>query len=169
MSRNITLSWSGCKLAEEIGVKNLEAYSDSKLIVNQARGEYEVWHENLVPYHNPTIIMAEKFENFYIDHVSRQQNAHADALASLTASLVLPAGATKKVLVYSRDLYCCKFALKDSKTPRKDLQVKEVLEISTSLEPRDWRFSYIDFVLYGILPDDPKEAAAIRRKLLDSL
>ena len=24
---------------------------------------------------------------------------------------------------------------------------------------RDWRFSYIDYVLYGILPDDPKEAA----------
>ena len=30
------------QLAEENGVKNLEAYSDSKLIVNQARGEYEV-------------------------------------------------------------------------------------------------------------------------------
>jgi len=30
------------QLAEEIGVKNLEAYGDSKLIVNQVRGEYEV-------------------------------------------------------------------------------------------------------------------------------
>jgi len=81
--------------------------------------------------------MAEKFENFYIGHVPRQQNAHADALASLAASLALPAGATKKVLVYSRDLYCCKFVLKDSKTPKGDLQLKEVLETSTSLEPRD--------------------------------
>jgi len=32
----------GMQLADEIGVKNLEAYSDSKLIVNQVRGEYEV-------------------------------------------------------------------------------------------------------------------------------
>ena len=32
----------GMQLAEEIGVKNLEAYGDSKLIVNQVRGEYEV-------------------------------------------------------------------------------------------------------------------------------
>ena len=88
---------------------------------------------------------------------------HADALASLAASLALPAGATEKVLVYSRNLYCCKFALKDSNSLRRDLQVKEVLETSTSLKLRDWRFSYIDFVLYDILPDDPKEAAAIKR------
>ena len=60
------------QLAEEIGVKNLEAYSDSKLIINQVRREYEIRHEDLVPYHNATIIMAEKFENFYIDHVPRQ-------------------------------------------------------------------------------------------------
>jgi len=59
----------GMQLVKEIGVKYLEAYRDSKLIVNQVRDEYEVRHEDLVPYHNATIIMAEKFENFYIDHV----------------------------------------------------------------------------------------------------
>ena len=32
----------GMQLAEEIGVKNLEAYGNSKLIVNQVRGEYKV-------------------------------------------------------------------------------------------------------------------------------
>ena len=40
----------------------------------------------------------------------------------------------------------------------------ETLEISTSPEPRDWQFPYIDYVLYDILPDDSKEAAAIKRK-----
>jgi len=107
------------QLAEEIVVKNLEGYGDSKLIVNQVCGEYEVWHEDLVPYHNTTIIMAEKFEKFYIDHVPYQQNAHADALASLAASLALPTRAIEKVLVYNRDLYCCKFALEDSNSKRR--------------------------------------------------
>ena len=37
------------QLAEEIGVKNIEAYGDSKLIVNQVRGEYEVRHEDWCP------------------------------------------------------------------------------------------------------------------------
>jgi len=82
--------------------------------------------------------MAEKFKSFFIDHVPRQQKAHADALSSLASSLSLPIGAKERVLIYSRDLYCCKFALEDGKTPRGDLQVKQVLETSTSLEPRDW-------------------------------
>jgi len=85
----------GMQIADEIAVKNLEAYGDSKLIVNQVRREYEVRHENLVPYHNATIHMAERFKNFYIDYVPRQQNEHADALASLAASLALPARAAE--------------------------------------------------------------------------
>jgi len=57
------------QLVEEIGVKNFEAYGDSKLIVNQVHKEYEVRYEDLVPYHNAMIDMEEKFKNFYIDHV----------------------------------------------------------------------------------------------------
>ena len=110
--------------------------------------------------------MAERFINFYIDHVPRQQNAHADALASLAASLALPAGVVEKILVHSHDLYCPRIASEDYQKPTGDCQVKEALESSTGPEHRDWRFPYIDYVLYGILPDDTKEAAAIRRKAL---
>jgi len=67
---------------------------------------YEVRHEDLISYHNATIHMAKMFGNFYIDHVPHQQNAHAGALASLAASLALPARVAEKVFVYSHDLYC---------------------------------------------------------------
>jgi len=102
------------QLAEEIGIKHLKMHGDSKLIINQVRGEYEVWHKDLVPYHNATINMAEKFKSFYINHVPCQQNAHVDALASLAASLSLPVGATEKALIYSHNLYFSKFALEDN-------------------------------------------------------
>jgi len=36
------------QLAEEIGVKHLEAHGDSKLIVNQVHEEYEVLFEDLM-------------------------------------------------------------------------------------------------------------------------
>ena len=108
--------------------------------------------------------MAEKFSNFYIDHVPRSQNAHADALASLAASLALPAGAMEKVFVYSHELYCPKISPGDYPGSRGDRRGKETLEVSTAPDLKDWRFPYIDFVLYGILPEDTKEAAAIRRK-----
>jgi len=61
--------------------------------------------------------MAGKFRNFYIYHVPYQQNAHANALASLATVLALPAGATEKVLVYGHDLYCPKPVLEDDQTP----------------------------------------------------
>ena len=82
---------------------------------------------------------------------------------SLATSLALPAGVVEKIFVHSHDLYC-KIAPEDYQEPTGDCQVKEALESSAGPEPRDWRFPYIDYALYGIHPDDPKEASAIRRK-----
>ena len=48
----------GMQIVDEIGVKHLEVYGDSELIVNQACGEHKIRHEDLVPYHNTTIHMA---------------------------------------------------------------------------------------------------------------
>ena len=75
-----------------MGVRYLEAYGDSKLIINQVKGEYEVRHEDLVPYYHTAVELANLFEGFYIGHVSRSQNTKADALAALATTLALPAG-----------------------------------------------------------------------------
>ena len=114
------------QISDEIDIKNLEAYGDSKLIVNQVCREYEVRHKDLVPYHNATIHMAERFRSFYLDLVPHQQNAHVDALASLAASLALPAGATEKVLVYNHDLYCSNSPLKMIKFQQGTFKLKKL-------------------------------------------
>ena len=80
----------GLQLAHKMGVRYLEAYGDSKLIVNQVKGEYEVRHEDLVPYHHAVIEMTSLFNGFYISHVSRSQNTKADGLAALATTLALP-------------------------------------------------------------------------------
>ena len=72
------------------GVRYLEAYGDSKLIINHVKGEYEVRHEDLVPYYHAVIEMANLFDGFYIEHVSRSQNTKTDALAALATTLALP-------------------------------------------------------------------------------
>jgi len=61
-------------------------------------------------------------------------------------------------------LYCPRTAFEDYQKPTGDCQAKEVLETSTGLELRDWQFSYINYALHDIFPDDPKEAAVIKRK-----
>jgi len=47
----------GLQLAHEMGARYLEAYGDSKLIINQVKGEYEVRHGDLVPYYHAVIKM----------------------------------------------------------------------------------------------------------------
>ena len=137
----------GLQLAYKMGVHYLEAYGDSKLIVNQVKGEYEVRHEDLVPYHHAIIKMDNSFDDFYIGHVSHIQNTKADALAALVATLALPIDATYYLTVATRHLVC----------PKHVLKTNEVHVTSIGFEPRDWRFSFIDYD--DILPDDPKETA----------
>jgi len=60
----------GLHLTQQMGVQYLEAYGDSKLIINQVKGEYEVHHEDLVLYHHVAIQLVNTFEGFYISHLS---------------------------------------------------------------------------------------------------
>jgi len=46
------------------------------------------------------------------------------------------------------------------------LETKEVHVTSMDFESRDWWFPLIDYALHDILPDDPKEAASVRRRSL---
>lgn len=61
--------------------------------------EYEVKHEILIATQ-----LANKFEEFYIDHVPRYDNTYTDALALLAATLVLPSGSTKHVTIGGYEL-----------------------------------------------------------------
>jgi len=142
----------GLQLAYEMGVRYLGAYSDSKLIVNQVKGEYEGRHKDLIPYHHAVIKIANSFDDFYISHVSHFQNTKADSLVALAATLALPIDTTYHLTVATRCLVY----------PKHVLETNEVLVTSIGFEPSDWRFLLIDYALHDILPDDPKEAASIR-------
>jgi len=94
------------QLARQMGIRYFEAYGDSKLIINQVKGEYEVHHEDLIPYHRAAIKLANSFNGFYIIHESRLQNTNADALAALAATLVLLADITYRLRVVICHLLC---------------------------------------------------------------
>ena len=109
-------------------VQYLEAYGDFKLIIIQVKGQYKVHHEDLIPYHHAAIKLADLFDNFYINHVSRLLNTKADTLAVLAATLALPVDTTYRLTVAIRHLFC----------PKYGLEVSEVHITSTNFELRDW-------------------------------
>jgi ribonuclease HI len=68
--------------AQSHGVRALRVESDSELLVRQMRGHYKVKSPDLRPLFERAKKMSQTFDSFRIDHVYREQNAEADALAN---------------------------------------------------------------------------------------
>jgi len=68
--------------AQSQGVKALRIESDSELLVKQMRGQYKVRSPELQPLFERARKMSQALESFRIDHVYREQNREADALAN---------------------------------------------------------------------------------------
>ncbi len=68
--------------AESHGVRAIRIESDSELLVKQMRGLYKVKSEDLRPLFERAQKMSKAFDSFRIEHVYREQNREADALAN---------------------------------------------------------------------------------------
>lgn len=68
--------------AETHGIRALRILSDSELMVKQMRGQYKVKSEDLRPLFERAKKMSQSLESFRIEHVYREQNREADALAN---------------------------------------------------------------------------------------
>ena len=68
--------------AQSHGIRAFRIESDSELLVKQMRGQYKVKSADLRPLFERARKMAQGLESFRIDHVYREQNREADALAN---------------------------------------------------------------------------------------
>ncbi|VTS03689.1 ribonuclease h : Ribonuclease H OS=Thermosediminibacter oceani (strain ATCC BAA-1034 / DSM 16646 / JW/IW-1228P) GN=Toce_0936 PE=4 SV=1: RVT_3 [Gemmata massiliana] len=72
----------GLGLAVELGVKKLNVFSDSELMVKQMSGAYKVKNEDLRPLYEEACQLRRQFEQITITHVRREQNTRADAIGN---------------------------------------------------------------------------------------
>ncbi len=68
--------------AQSHAIRALRIESDSELLVKQMRGQYKVKSEDLRPLFERAQKMSKTFDSFRIEHVYREQNREADALAN---------------------------------------------------------------------------------------
>jgi ribonuclease HI len=68
--------------AQSQGIRALRVESDSELLVKQMRGQYKVKNADLQPLFERAKKMSQALESFGIEHVYREQNREADALAN---------------------------------------------------------------------------------------
>jgi ribonuclease HI len=65
------------------GIAALRIRSDSELLVRQMQGRYKVKSADLKPLYERASILARQLKYFAIEHVRREQNRDADALANV--------------------------------------------------------------------------------------
>ena len=76
----------GMAMVQRMDGKFIKLFLDSRLVVGQVRGEFEVKDERMQGYLSQVKCMQSKFDSFDLLHVPRSGNVHANSLAMLTTS-----------------------------------------------------------------------------------
>lgn len=72
----------GLEMAFSKGVRRLKIFTDSKLVVEQLNGRYQVKSPQLRPLWRQALNELQKFEAFAVSHIDRRENLAADRLAN---------------------------------------------------------------------------------------
>ncbi|KAK5792836.1 hypothetical protein PVK06_033959 [Gossypium arboreum] len=77
----------GLQAAIERGIKKLEVYGDSALVVYHLRGEWETRDPKLINYRKVVLGLLEEFDDITFNYLPRDENQMADALATLASMI----------------------------------------------------------------------------------
>ncbi|XP_068337652.1 uncharacterized protein [Pyrus communis] len=135
---------AGLRLAKHLGVKQINIFSDSQLVVNQVKNNFDAKDNSMTTYLAQTQLLLKHF-HYQITQVPRVANSHADALARLTSTV-------------------------EDKIRRK-IHVELLVASSTmvaqvcNLQHRDsWIIPIYKFLAHGTLLNDKVQAKQIRYK-----
>nr|GEW62886.1 reverse transcriptase domain-containing protein [Tanacetum cinerariifolium] len=135
------------KMAKQMGVKNLKANVDSRLVANQVNGTYVAKETNMTRYLEKVKALTSSFKAFSIKQVPRSENKKADALSKIASTSF--AHLSKQVLVEE---------LKEKST-----STMEVLAVVEE-EGDTWMTPILKYLTDGTLSAEIKKARAVRRK-----
>ncbi|GJU20533.1 reverse transcriptase domain-containing protein [Tanacetum coccineum] len=138
---------AGLRIAEKIGVQNLEVNVDSKLVANQVNGTYIAKETDMIKYLEKVKALASTFRAFSIKQVPRSKNKKADALSKMASTSF--AHLSKQVLV--------------EELKEKSMNESEVLAVVEE-EGDSWMTPIHEYLTDETLPAERKKARAIKRK-----
>ena len=137
----------GLNLAHSMEVDQLEVCSDSQLVVKQIEDSYEARGEKMILYLKKVRELLKKFVRVQVRHIPRAENSRVDALAKLETASQKDHNRLTPVEHLSE--------------PSVDLNNEEVSPVMS--EP-SWMDPIWDYLIEGLLPNDPKEASKLRSR-----
>ncbi|GAA0175566.1 hypothetical protein LIER_28714 [Lithospermum erythrorhizon] len=139
---------AGLELVRALGVRRILVREDSKLMMDQAKGDCGIKNGSLMRYHNKATTLAKSFAHIVFQHIPRSENEKTDRLSKLATTYYeeLP----KEVYIEVRE-----------QRAYEEIPVKIVLE-----ESLDWKIEIAKILLERSLPADPNEARKLQRRNL---
>ena len=137
----------GLNLIHSMEVHQLEVCSDSQLVVKQIEDSYEARGEKMILYLKKVRELLKKFVRVQIRHIPRAENSRADALEKLETASQEDLNRLTPVEHLSE--------------PSLDLNYEEISPVMS--EP-SWMDPIWDYLMEGLLPNDPKEASKLRSR-----
>ncbi|GJX66850.1 reverse transcriptase domain-containing protein [Tanacetum coccineum] len=77
---------AGLRIAKQMGVKNLQANVDSRLVANQVNGTYVAKEADMISYLEKVRTLTSSFKAFSIRQILRSENKKADALSKIAST-----------------------------------------------------------------------------------
>ncbi|GJU68822.1 reverse transcriptase domain-containing protein [Tanacetum coccineum] len=137
---------AGLRIAEKMGVRNLEVNVDSKLVANQVNGTYIAKEADMIKYLEKVRTLTSTFRAFSIKQVPRSKNKKADALSKMASTSF--AHLSKQVLV--------------EELKEKSVNEREVLAVVEE-EGDTWMTPIHEYLTDETLPAERKKARGDKR------
>nr|GEV42778.1 reverse transcriptase domain-containing protein [Tanacetum cinerariifolium] len=137
----------GLKTADQIGVKNLQANVDSRLVANQVNRTYVAKETDMIQYLEKVKGLSNSFKAFSIKQIPISENKKAYELSKIASTSF--AHLSKKVMV--------------EELKEKTISTTEVLAVVEE-EGDTWITPIFKYLTDETLPADAKKARAIKRK-----
>nr|GEX40126.1 reverse transcriptase domain-containing protein [Tanacetum cinerariifolium] len=138
---------AGLRIATQMGVKNIQANVDSKLVANQVLGTYIAKEDNMIKYMDIAKGLVSGFKTFSICQVPLSKNKKANTLSKIASTSF--AHLSKQVLVEVLET--------------KSITAKEVTAVIEE-EGTTWMTELVNYLKEGTLPEDEKKARKLRLK-----
>ncbi|XP_070018331.1 uncharacterized protein [Nicotiana sylvestris] len=137
----------GLELAKGLGAEVIDAKCDSLLVVNHVNGSFDVRDDRMQRYLDKLQMTLYRFKEWTLDHVPREQNSEAGALANLGSSV------EENDIVLGTVVQLSKLVVEEGH-----------VEINSTSLMWDWRNKYIYYLRHGNLPVELKESRTLRTK-----
>ncbi|XP_071926040.1 uncharacterized protein [Coffea arabica] len=147
-------------LETTINMKHLyvRIYGDSKLVVNQLFGIFDIKKTELIPYYKYARQLMGYFDNVTIEHISRKFNQQVNSLARL-ASMITLSSYQNQISIYQNWVISSIFDEEDNGGEENVYHI-----FVHEIEKEDWRHLIIDYLNHGKLLEEPKKRVNIHRQ-----